>query len=644
MANQPEQPQYDAGVYQLEATDPVDGGVGAVSNKPLLNLADRTAYLKQHVDNLENGTTIPPTVAPLNSPAFTGSPTAPTPALGDNSTKISTTAFVQGTVNGISTISVAGGSNVTLTAVQAGQGTLVFTGALTANIAVIVPNTAAKWEVSNQTTGAFTLTVKTAAGTGILVAQGKNTLIWCDGTNVNDSKTDFPSPALTGTPTAPTATSGDNSTTVANTGFVFNATDGMATVNVAGNVDVALTQAQYGCALLNLTGALTGNINLKFPQQTGQWVVANNSTGSFAITGKTTATGTPATVTLPQGSAVIVYSDGTNMYLASAGGQTSLTRTQFTPGAGTTSLTVATGYTAGNLLIEKNGALLEPADFTATNGSTITLTTATVAGDVINVYAFKTFTVANAVQKSGDTMAGPLALFGGDTGTTAAQFDNSTKLATTAFVKAGGFQFPALSGIGFNASQSLSTSQLNGWGQFDSTGLTVTMPALSTVEVGSTFTFLGGSFGGTVKGAGTDQIQNSASSNSNTMTVGPGEILTIVCNGTGAFGYWYVVQDGFGSPSFSSSLVSTGYQKLPSGLIIQWGVSLTNASGQISPTLPISFPTSAFAGFSTVDQGGSYVSVVNSIATSSITATAYQSNTGSAVGSGLAIAWMVLGH
>lgn len=34
--------------------------------------------------------------APINSPAFTGTPTAPTPALNDNSQKLATTAFVQG--------------------------------------------------------------------------------------------------------------------------------------------------------------------------------------------------------------------------------------------------------------------------------------------------------------------------------------------------------------------------------------------------------------------------------------------------------------------------------------------------------------------------------------------------------------------
>lgn len=39
--------------------------------------------------------------APLASPAFTGTPTAPTPASGDSSTKIATTAFVQAALGGI---------------------------------------------------------------------------------------------------------------------------------------------------------------------------------------------------------------------------------------------------------------------------------------------------------------------------------------------------------------------------------------------------------------------------------------------------------------------------------------------------------------------------------------------------------------
>jgi hypothetical protein len=53
MANLPETASYDAGVYQLETTDPVIGGADGVDNAGARNLANRTAYLKAHVDLLE---------------------------------------------------------------------------------------------------------------------------------------------------------------------------------------------------------------------------------------------------------------------------------------------------------------------------------------------------------------------------------------------------------------------------------------------------------------------------------------------------------------------------------------------------------------------------------------------------------------
>ena len=39
--------------------------------------------------------------APLESPAFTGTPTAPTPGVSDDSTKVATTAFVQDVVDSL---------------------------------------------------------------------------------------------------------------------------------------------------------------------------------------------------------------------------------------------------------------------------------------------------------------------------------------------------------------------------------------------------------------------------------------------------------------------------------------------------------------------------------------------------------------
>ncbi|MFQ2530248.1 tail fiber protein [Aeromonas caviae] len=57
MANLQEVVSWDTGVYQLETSDPVLGGPGGTSNKQAQALANRTAYLKKHMDDLEGGTT-----------------------------------------------------------------------------------------------------------------------------------------------------------------------------------------------------------------------------------------------------------------------------------------------------------------------------------------------------------------------------------------------------------------------------------------------------------------------------------------------------------------------------------------------------------------------------------------------------------
>lgn len=80
--------------------------------------------------------------------------------------------------------SVAGSANVTLTSTEAAFSIIEFTGALTGNINVIVPTSVNQWTFKNGTTGAFTLTVKTASGTGITIPQGNTDILYCDGTNV----------------------------------------------------------------------------------------------------------------------------------------------------------------------------------------------------------------------------------------------------------------------------------------------------------------------------------------------------------------------------------------------------------------------------------------------------------------------------
>lgn len=85
---------------------------------------------------------------------------------------------------GITNITGLAASNVTLTSIQYANRTIVLTGTLTANIQIIFPALQQRWTVINNTTGAFTVTCKTAAGSGAIVTQSSYAEYYGDGTNL----------------------------------------------------------------------------------------------------------------------------------------------------------------------------------------------------------------------------------------------------------------------------------------------------------------------------------------------------------------------------------------------------------------------------------------------------------------------------
>lgn len=54
MANIRENKIWEEGIYQLEVTDPVVGGIDGISNKQAKQLANRTGYLKEQLENDKN--------------------------------------------------------------------------------------------------------------------------------------------------------------------------------------------------------------------------------------------------------------------------------------------------------------------------------------------------------------------------------------------------------------------------------------------------------------------------------------------------------------------------------------------------------------------------------------------------------------
>ncbi len=55
MANLKEENKWEEGIYQLEVTDPVVGGIDGISNKQAKQLANRTKFLKESIDTLADG-------------------------------------------------------------------------------------------------------------------------------------------------------------------------------------------------------------------------------------------------------------------------------------------------------------------------------------------------------------------------------------------------------------------------------------------------------------------------------------------------------------------------------------------------------------------------------------------------------------
>lgn len=85
---------------------------------------------------------------------------------------------------GITSITGLTSSSVTLTSLQASKDRIVLTGALTANINIVVPAWVKRWEVVNNTTGSFTVTIKTPSGSGVSISSGSTAMVIGDGTNI----------------------------------------------------------------------------------------------------------------------------------------------------------------------------------------------------------------------------------------------------------------------------------------------------------------------------------------------------------------------------------------------------------------------------------------------------------------------------
>lgn len=209
----------------------------------------------------------------------------------------------------------------------------------------------------------------------------------------------------------------------------------------------------------------------------------------------------------------------------------------------------------------------------------------------------------NAMQEelAGIVEAAGLALSGGDNTQllqalraagvfqTQAQFDFTTKAATTAFVQRA---LGSFSGIASIASNTALTAAFVGCRVNVSPGVTATLPPASGVAMGAAILFAGDGIFTPAAGDTLYDLTGVAVSNTNIgYGVGLADFTHVIRTSSSS---WQVF-GGAGSlkfsPAFQKSFVANGYQKLPSGLIVQWGTGTTSGAGVATVTYPVAFPT-----------------------------------------------------
>lgn len=167
--------------------------------------------------------------------------------------------YLDSALGGTTTKSVTGisATPVVLTAAEYRSLILNFTGTLTANVTYQVPSgVGGEWIVSNNTTGAFTLTIdNVASGASAVIPTGSRRLVYSDGTNVY---------AVEGT-TAGTVTSVDVSGGTTGLTTSGGPVTGSGTITLAGT----LALANGGTGATSAAGALTNIVGFTPVQQGG---------------------------------------------------------------------------------------------------------------------------------------------------------------------------------------------------------------------------------------------------------------------------------------------------------------------------------------------------------------------------------------
>lgn len=282
MANLPETPVWETGIYQLEETDPVQGGLNGIDNQQGKQLANRTAWLKSQVETLGTGkqpldATLT-AIAALNGVAdriayFTGPDTVALTPL---------TAFIRTLLDD----GDASAARSTLGAISQTQ--------LDAAISALVNSSPTTLDTLNE----------------LAAALGNDANFATTVTNALAAKAPIASPVFTGDPKAPTPAQFDNDTSLATTEFVQRALGNMAGFEIftaskvlnaasAGKYLVFSSSSSLTCTLPNPSGLPVGT--RIYVESSGGGSLAVSASGGADFAGPNAGSSPLSTVTLRSG-------------------------------------------------------------------------------------------------------------------------------------------------------------------------------------------------------------------------------------------------------------------------------------------------------------------------------------------------------
>jgi len=267
------------------------------------------------------------------------------------------------------------------------------------------------------------------------------------------------------------------------------------------------------------------------------------SAATSAATAGTKATEAAASATAAASSATTAGTKATqaNDAAVAAQGHAATASTKATEAANSATLASQKAYdasasassastSAGNALSEANRAKTEAdrAEAAAGQATTTTLGTVMIASSA-DAIAGTDDQKAMTPAKTKDAV---LALLPDPT--TPPQFDNDASVATTAFVQR------ALGNLRgykvFDASGSLDSADAGKWVAPTAAGVTITLPAISSVPDGVVFSFYGNANGCVIQRVGTDPIALGANGNVTSITLGAYDRVQLVKNGSAWYG------------------------------------------------------------------------------------------------------------